>query len=103
MSICFAKTSTQKKISLLLYNALFDENLAGTALVKNLRLENTVYTGPINDVSFFVDDKIIVLVEHQSTINENMPRRFPKETLIKGLTPFNGVPSLFLNVQYKWL
>ncbi|WP_432917915.1 Rpn family recombination-promoting nuclease/putative transposase [Treponema socranskii] len=30
----------------------------------------------INDVSCLVDNKIIVLAEHQSTINENMPLRF---------------------------
>ena len=30
----------------------------------------------INDVSCLVDDKIIVLAEHQSTVNENMPLRF---------------------------
>ena len=30
----------------------------------------------INDVSCLVDGKIIVLAEHQSTINENMPLRF---------------------------
>ena len=29
-----------------------------------------------NDVSMIVNDKLIVLVEHQSTINENMPLRF---------------------------
>ena len=29
----------------------------------------------INDVSCLVDGKIIVLAEHQSTINENMPRQ----------------------------
>ena len=30
----------------------------------------------INDISYLVNDKIIVLTEHQSTINENMPLRF---------------------------
>ena len=29
----------------------------------------------MNDVSFVVDDKVVVLIEHQSTINENMPLR----------------------------
>jgi len=31
--------------------------------------------GQINDVSFTVGDRLIVLIEHQSTINENMPLR----------------------------
>ena len=33
---------------------------------------NTYY----NDVSMIINGKLIVLVEHQSTINENMPLRF---------------------------
>ena len=35
-----------------------------------------MYMNIINDVSCLVDGKIIVLAEHQSTINENMPLRF---------------------------
>ena len=35
-----------------------------------------MYMNIINDVSCLVDNKIIVLAEHQSTINENMPLRF---------------------------
>ena len=34
-----------------------------------------MYMNIINDVSCLVDNKIIVLAEHQSTINENMPLR----------------------------
>lgn len=34
-----------------------------------------MYRGFINDVSCLIDNKIIVLAEHQSTINENMPLR----------------------------
>ena len=29
-----------------------------------------------NDIAMLVDNQLIVLVEHQSTINENMPLRF---------------------------
>ena len=35
-----------------------------------------MYMNIVNDVSCLVDNKIIVLAEHQSTINENMPIRF---------------------------
>ena len=35
-----------------------------------------MYMNIVNDVSCLVDNKIIVLAEHQSTINENMPLRF---------------------------
>ena len=37
-------------------------------------LSNTLFMGHINDVSV-VGDCLIVFVEHQSTINENMPLR----------------------------
>ncbi len=40
---------------------------------RNIKLENVMYMNIINDVSCLVDGKIIVLAEHQSTINENMP------------------------------
>ena len=42
---------------------------------RNIKLENVMYMNIINDVSCLVDGKIIVLAEHQSTINENMPRQ----------------------------
>ena len=29
-----------------------------------------------NDVAYLIDDKIIALVEHQATVNANMPLRF---------------------------
>ena len=41
--------------------------------VENIRLDNVMYMSIINDVSCLVDNKIVVLAEHQSTINENMP------------------------------
>ncbi|ERF60378.1 transposase, YhgA-like domain protein [Treponema socranskii subsp. socranskii VPI DR56BR1116 = ATCC 35536] len=41
-----------------------------------LRLEQVMYMAFRNDVACLIDGKIIVLVEHQSTINANMPLRF---------------------------
>jgi predicted transposase/invertase (TIGR01784 family) len=38
-------------------------------------LSNVLYKGKINDLSFLIDNRLIVLIEHQSTINENMPIR----------------------------
>jgi predicted transposase/invertase (TIGR01784 family) len=38
-------------------------------------LESALYKGFVNDISFVIEDKIVVLIEHQSTINENMPLR----------------------------
>lgn len=43
--------------------------------VKRIALENVFLAQRYNDVAFQIGDKLIVLAEHQSTINENMPLR----------------------------
>ena len=43
--------------------------------IELIKLENTLYTGIKNDISCKVDNRLIFLMEHQSTINENMPLR----------------------------
>ena len=44
--------------------------------IELIKLENTLYTGIKNDISCKVGNKLIFLIEHQSTVNENMPLRF---------------------------
>ena len=39
-------------------------------------LEGSFYSNLKNDISFLLDGIIIVLIEHQTTINPNMPLRF---------------------------
>ena len=72
----FSEDEKAKENFLSLYNALHGTHLPLSSPVENLRLDNVMYMNIINDVSCLVDDKIIVLAEHQSTINENMPLRF---------------------------
>ncbi|EPF28229.1 hypothetical protein C5N99_10510 [Treponema medium] len=72
----FSEDEKAKENFLSLYNALHHTNLPLSCPVENIRLDNIMYMNIINDVSCLVDDKIIVLAEHQSTINENMPLRF---------------------------
>ena len=43
--------------------------------IELLKLENTVYTGLQNDVSCLIGKRLMMLIEHQSTINPNMPMR----------------------------
>ena len=52
-------------------------------------LQNVLYRSQINDVSFMLEDHLIVLMEHQSTINENMPLRLLLyiSEIYKGLVP----------------
>ena len=72
----FSEDEKAKENFLSLYNALHHTNLPLSCPVENIRLDNIMYMNIVNDVSCLVDDKIIVLAEHQSTINENMPLRF---------------------------
>lgn len=73
----FAKCPEAKSNFLSLYNALHGTNLKLSEIeIKPMILKNTIYTGRYNDVSMLINGKIIVLVEQQSTINQNMPVRF---------------------------
>ena len=72
----FSEDEKAKENFLSLYNALHGTNLSMSCPIENIRLDNVVYMNIINDVSCLVDGKIIILAEHQSTINENMPLRF---------------------------
>jgi predicted transposase/invertase (TIGR01784 family) len=47
----------------------------GTKIAFNT-LDDVLYKTQVNDISFTVDDKIVILAEHQSTISENTPVRF---------------------------
>lgn len=66
-------TSYESPISL--YNAVFSSNVPLDAKVEHLQISNAMYTAFRCDVSFVVGDELVVIVEHQSTINPNMPIR----------------------------
>ena len=73
----FANDIYAKENFISLYNALHKTNLdPKTTEVKPIMLENVLYMSYYNDISMLVDGKIIVLIEHQSTVNQNMPFRF---------------------------
>ena len=71
----FSTDKTAKANFLSLYNALHGTDYQSTAILKNIRLKQVLYMSFANDVSYLVDNKIIVLAEHQSTINPNIPIR----------------------------
>ena len=73
----FAHDVTAKENFISLYNALHDTNLdAKTTDVQPVMLERVLYMKYYNDVAMLIDGKIVILIEHQSTINQNMPFRF---------------------------
>ena len=59
-----------------LYNALTGSSYGEETPVTITTLKNELTVGLRNDISFTIGDKTIVLLEHQSTINPNMPLRF---------------------------
>ena len=71
----FGEDRNAKKNFLALYDALYAAKYQSTSILKNIRLKQTMYMSFANDVSYLVDNKIIVLAEHQSTVNPNMPLR----------------------------
>lgn len=59
-----------------LYNAINGSELKlENTVIENKCLSASVYKGIQNDVSMLVNGKIVILLEHQSTVNENMPLR----------------------------
>ena len=58
-----------------LYCALDGVSVPPDAPVTINTLENALFMGKYNDISFEIGGKLIVLIEHQSTINPNMALR----------------------------
>ncbi len=58
-----------------LYNALFDTNYDENTPIEIVTIKDVLFRTLKNDVAFVMDDRFVVLVEHQSSINENMPLR----------------------------
>ena len=71
----FSEDKEAKENFLSLYNALHNTHLDSVSALTPLRLEQVMYMSFYNDVSYLVDNKMIILAEHQSTINPNMPIR----------------------------
>ncbi|MFC2478215.1 MAG: Rpn family recombination-promoting nuclease/putative transposase [Treponema socranskii subsp. buccale] len=72
----FGEDKNAKANFLSLYNALHGTRLDAPTELEALKLEQVMYMAFRNDVAYLIDGKIIALVEHQSTINANMPLRF---------------------------
>ncbi len=58
-----------------LYNAITGNDYSDVSKLKICTLEDVLFTPRKNDLAFTVDDKFVLVVEHQSSVNENMPLR----------------------------
>ena len=71
----FFEDESAEKNDIALYNALHDEPLPEGTKIQRIHIDDVLYMGFKNDISFGIGSKIMVFGEHQSTINENMPLR----------------------------
>ncbi len=74
-STVFAMLFGDRERLLRLYNAISGKNYQDPEALEINTLENAIYMGMKNDLSFLIDDRLS-LYEHQSTVNPNMPLRF---------------------------
>ena len=58
-----------------LYNAIFDTNYDENTAIDIVTIKDVLFRTLKNDVSFVLDKRFVVLVEHQSSINGNLPLR----------------------------
>ena len=65
----------EKEELLSLYNAIYDTEYTDTERMKITTLENAIYMNYKNDLSCIIDFHL-ALLEHQSTVNPNMPLRY---------------------------
>ena len=69
----FGEDKNAKANFLSLYNALHGTTFDAATKLEPLRLEQVMYMAFRNDIACLIDGKIIVLVEHQSTVTHIRP------------------------------
>jgi hypothetical protein len=70
-SLLFGNAETLRE----LYGAITGIEIPPDVPITINTLEDVLFMEQINDLSFSIGDRIVVLIEHQSTINPNMPLR----------------------------
>jgi len=72
----FTSLFKDKKRLLELYNAIDGTSYKNPNIININTLDGVLFPNRQNDISFTIAGKLVVLIEHQSSINENMPLRF---------------------------
>ncbi len=73
-SSVFAMLFADPKEALALYNAVSGKNYTNPKKLRITTLSNAIYLDMKNDISFLIDARLC-MVEHQATVNPNMPLR----------------------------
>ena len=71
----FSKLFSNPEILRELYSAIENVEISKDAIIDINTLSEALFMRQINDLSFTINDQIVVLIEHQSTIGENVPLR----------------------------
>jgi hypothetical protein len=71
----FTRLFSEKSNLLELYNAVTGKNYPQSTEIEIITLSDVLYMEQLNDIAFVLDGRLVVLIEHQSTVNENMPLR----------------------------
>ena len=71
----FSKLFSTPEILRELYSAIEGIEISQDAIIDINTLSEALFMKQINDLSFTINDQIVVLIEHQSTIGENVPLR----------------------------
>ena len=68
----FRMLFSEKNKLIELYNAIFDTDYTEDDSVDITTIEEVIFKTMKNDISFVMDGKFVLLIEHQSSINNNM-------------------------------
>ncbi|MCL1912147.1 MAG: Rpn family recombination-promoting nuclease/putative transposase [Leptospirales bacterium] len=71
----FRSIFNNKSSLLELYNAIHETNHQDESIIEINTLKDVLFSARKNDISFTVNKKMVILIEHQSTIDESMPLR----------------------------
>jgi hypothetical protein len=71
----FTKLFSEKNALLELYNAVSGKNYPQDTEVEIITLSDAMFLNQLNDIAFVIEKKLVVLMEHQSSRNENIPLR----------------------------
>jgi len=74
-SSVFTLLFSEKNNLLELYNAIENTNYGSDTDVWITTLEDALFMEQINDIAFVIEGKFVVMIEHQSSLNPNMPLR----------------------------
>ena len=89
-----------------IYNAFHNEKITRKEEIRFVRLENVLFRKVRNDVSFVANNRLLILLEHQSTVNENMPFRCLEyvvalyQTEMKARDKFSQTPMMLLAPEF---